>query len=157
MELLESIVSFINGILWDYVLIFGLVGIGLYLTLRLGFIQVKRFGPSTERIRFASCSNKSDQLGSYSTRVIGALCGLSSATMFFCSSSSLLGVELFSDSIISHSFAVYVAGVSILSFLFFVGRYNQHHGTAHFILHPRNIHHVFRRLRLHNLIYYKTI
>ena len=70
---------------------------------------------------------------------------------------SLLGVELFSDSIISHSFAVYVAGVSILSFLFFVGRYNQHHGTAHFILHPRNIHHVFRRLRLHNMIYYKTI
>ena len=40
---------------------------------------------------------------------------------------------------------------------FFVRRYNQHHGTAHFILHPRNIHHVFRRLRLHNMIYYKTI
>ena len=50
MELLESIVSFVNGILWDYVLIFGLVGIGLYLTLRLGFIQVKRFGPGAKRV-----------------------------------------------------------------------------------------------------------
>ena len=48
-------------------------------------------------------------------------------------------------------------GVLVLSIHFFVRRYNQHHGTAHFILHPRNIHHVFRRLRLHNMIYYKTI
>ena len=50
MELLESIVSFVNGILWDYVLIFGLVGIGLYFTLRLGFIQVRRFGPASKKV-----------------------------------------------------------------------------------------------------------
>lgn len=50
MELLENIVSFVNGILWDYVLIFGLVGIGLYFTLRLGFIQVKRFGSAAKRV-----------------------------------------------------------------------------------------------------------
>jgi hypothetical protein len=52
---------------------------------------------------------------------------------------------------------LYLIGVLVLSIHFFVRRYNQHHGTAHFILHPRNIHHVFRRLRLHNMIYYKTI
>ncbi|HRC81045.1 MAG TPA: sodium:alanine symporter family protein [Sedimentibacter sp.] len=50
MEFLENIVSFVNGILWDYVLIFGLVGIGLYFTLRLGFIQVKRFGSAAKRV-----------------------------------------------------------------------------------------------------------
>ena len=52
---------------------------------------------------------------------------------------------------------LYLIGVLVLSIHFFVRRYNQHHGTAHFILHPWNIHHVFRRLRLHNMIYYKTI
>ena len=50
MELLEGFVGFVNGILWDYVLIFGLVGIGLYFTLRLGFIQVRRFGPASKRV-----------------------------------------------------------------------------------------------------------
>lgn len=35
--------------------------------------------------------------------------------------------------------------------------YYKHHGTAHFIFHTWNIHHVLRRLWLHNLIYYKPI
>ena len=59
MELLEGFVNFINGILWDYVLIIGLVGIGLYFTLRLGFIQVKRFGTASKRV-FGGIFNKEE-------------------------------------------------------------------------------------------------
>lgn len=50
MELLENIISKVNGILWDYVLIIGLVGIGLYFSVRLGFPQVSRFGTAAKRV-----------------------------------------------------------------------------------------------------------
>ena len=68
---------------------------------------------------------------------------------------SFISIIIFSLNI--NHLHLYLIGVLVLSIHFFVRRYNQHHGTAHFILHPRNIHHVFRRLRLHNMIYYKTI
>ena len=67
MELLEKIVSFVNGILWDYVLIFGLVGIGLYFTLRLGFIQVKRFGVASKRVFGGVFKKEKAQEGSMSS------------------------------------------------------------------------------------------
>jgi len=44
MEILEGIVSLVNSILWDYVLIIGLVGTGIFLSIALGFPQIKRFG-----------------------------------------------------------------------------------------------------------------
>ncbi len=50
MNFIEIIVSKVNGILWDYVLVFGLVGIGLYFSVRLGFPQVKRFGTAAKRV-----------------------------------------------------------------------------------------------------------
>lgn len=39
----QSIIATIHSILWDYVLIFGLVGLGIYLTIRLGFPQKRAF------------------------------------------------------------------------------------------------------------------
>lgn len=59
MELLETIVSKVNGILWDYVLIVGLVGIGLFLSIRLGFPQVRRFFPALKRV-FGGIFNKEE-------------------------------------------------------------------------------------------------
>lgn len=50
MELFEIIVSKVNSILWDYLLIFGLVGTGLYCSIRLGFPQVSRFGVAAKRV-----------------------------------------------------------------------------------------------------------
>lgn len=50
MSTLENIVGFVNGILWDYVLIFGLVGIGVYFSLLLGFPQVTRFGSAAKKV-----------------------------------------------------------------------------------------------------------
>lgn len=50
MEYLEIFVTKVNSILWDYVLIFGLVGIGLYFSVRLGFPQVRRFGTAAKKV-----------------------------------------------------------------------------------------------------------
>lgn len=43
MLLLESIVSTINSILWDYILIVALVGTGIIISIRLGFPQIRHF------------------------------------------------------------------------------------------------------------------
>lgn len=57
MEILERIVSFVNGILWDYVLIIGLVGTGIFLSIALGFPQIKRFGKAAKKV-FGGVFNK---------------------------------------------------------------------------------------------------
>ncbi|MDY8109167.1 alanine/glycine:cation symporter family protein [Fulvimarina sp. 2208YS6-2-32] len=38
-----SIVDFLNSILWGYVLVYGLLAVGLYFTVRLAFIQIRHF------------------------------------------------------------------------------------------------------------------
>ena len=48
MELLETIVSTVNGFLWNELLIILLVGTGIYYTIRLGFIQIRKFGTATK-------------------------------------------------------------------------------------------------------------
>ncbi|HHZ01348.1 MAG TPA: sodium:alanine symporter family protein [Tissierellia bacterium] len=67
MELFENLVNFVNSILWDYVLIIGLVGIGLYFTVRLGFIQVKRFGEAYKRVFGGIFSKEENKEGSMSS------------------------------------------------------------------------------------------
>ena len=58
-RVLVSIVSFVNGILWNYVLIFGLVGTGIFLSIVLGFPQVKRFGKAAKKV-FGGVFNKEE-------------------------------------------------------------------------------------------------
>lgn len=41
--LVAPVVGLINRVLWDYVLVYGLLAVGVYFTVRLGFIQVRRF------------------------------------------------------------------------------------------------------------------
>ena len=41
--MLDPIIDAINGILWNYVLIYGLIAVGVYFTLRLRFIQIVHF------------------------------------------------------------------------------------------------------------------
>ncbi|GLP97155.1 alanine/glycine:cation symporter family protein [Paraferrimonas sedimenticola] len=41
--MLDSVIDFLNGLLWGKVLIYLLVGAGLFFTLRLGFIQMRYF------------------------------------------------------------------------------------------------------------------
>lgn len=44
MAMLEKIINYLNGLLWGELLVYGLVGAGLYFTVRLGFIQFSQFG-----------------------------------------------------------------------------------------------------------------
>lgn len=44
MEILDTIINIINTFLWDYILIFVLITVGLYFTIRTKFIQVRLFG-----------------------------------------------------------------------------------------------------------------
>ncbi|NLY85372.1 MAG: sodium:alanine symporter family protein [Tissierellia bacterium] len=50
MEGLRTVVGIINTILWDYLLIFGLVGIGVYMTVKLRFPQFTRLFPALRRM-----------------------------------------------------------------------------------------------------------
>ena len=49
-ELLNSWVSAVNHILWDYLLIYGLIGIGLFFTIYLGVPQITRFGEGMKQV-----------------------------------------------------------------------------------------------------------
>ena len=43
MELITNIVALVNKVLWDYALLFLLVGTGVFYTIHLKFIQVRKF------------------------------------------------------------------------------------------------------------------
>lgn len=57
---MTAIVDFLNSILWGYVLIYGLLGVGVFFTIRLGFLQFVNFG---EMIRAIRGSRESDAHG----------------------------------------------------------------------------------------------
>ena len=44
MDFLTNLVEVVNNYLWNYVLLFLLVGTGVYFTIRLGFVQVRKLG-----------------------------------------------------------------------------------------------------------------
>lgn len=43
MTILNAIIDFLNTIFWSYILLYGLIAVGLYFTFRLGFIQFRHF------------------------------------------------------------------------------------------------------------------
>lgn len=49
MEFLSELVAGINRFLWDYALLFLLCGTGIYFTIRLRFVQVRKFGEGIRR------------------------------------------------------------------------------------------------------------
>jgi len=55
-----AIIDFMNTVFWGYVLIYGLLGVGLFFTLRLGFIQFRHFG---EMFRVIRGSRETDAAG----------------------------------------------------------------------------------------------
>ncbi len=50
MHYLKEIVNFTNTILWDYILIFGLIGIGIFMTVKLKFLQFTRVFPALKKM-----------------------------------------------------------------------------------------------------------
>lgn len=57
---MAAIIDFLNTILWGYVLVYGLLIVGLFFTFRLGFIQFVHFG---EMFRVIRSSDESDKSG----------------------------------------------------------------------------------------------
>lgn len=50
MDMFERSVDFLNTILWDYLLIFGLIGVGIFMTIRLKFLQFTRVFPALKKM-----------------------------------------------------------------------------------------------------------
>ena len=50
MSTIESVVQIVNKVLWDYALIFLLVGAGIFFTFRLGFVQIRKFGSGLKKM-----------------------------------------------------------------------------------------------------------
>lgn len=57
---MTAIIDFLNTIFWGYVLIYGLLAVGVFFTIRLGFLQFLHFG---EMIRAIKGSRESDASG----------------------------------------------------------------------------------------------
>lgn len=47
---LDSFVTAVNDVLWGYILIYALVGIGIFFTIYLGAPQIVRFGPAVKQV-----------------------------------------------------------------------------------------------------------
>lgn len=62
--MLETVVGFINSILWETVLIYGLVGAGIYFSFRLGLIQISYFGHALSLLKI-SRQGSADGLSSF--------------------------------------------------------------------------------------------
>ena len=50
MDSILNTVNAVNKVLWDYILLFLLCGTGIYFTVRLKFIQVRKFGEGFRRL-----------------------------------------------------------------------------------------------------------
>ncbi len=57
---MNAIIDFLNTIFWGYVLIYGLLAVGIYFTIRLGFLQIRHFG---EMFRVVTGGRGGDQEG----------------------------------------------------------------------------------------------
>ncbi|WP_417791852.1 alanine/glycine:cation symporter family protein [Stutzerimonas xanthomarina] len=56
---MTPIVDFLNNIFWGYILIYGLLAVGVFFTIRLGFLQFLHFGEMVRAIRGARQSDAS--------------------------------------------------------------------------------------------------
>jgi AGCS family alanine or glycine:cation symporter len=57
---MDAVIDLLNAVLWNYVLIYGLLAVGVFFTLRLRFIQILRF---PEMIRNITGAKRADRAG----------------------------------------------------------------------------------------------
>ncbi|RMJ10734.1 hypothetical protein PHISP_08880, partial [Aspergillus sp. HF37] len=55
---MTAIIDFLNTIFWGYVLIYGLLAVGIYFTLRLGFLQFVHFAEMWRCVRGSGETDK---------------------------------------------------------------------------------------------------
>ena len=63
MDTLENIIGAINTVLWDYILIFLLIAVGLYFSIRTKFIQLRLFGDMLRLLPESIKDGKKQQKG----------------------------------------------------------------------------------------------
>jgi len=56
---MDAIIDFLNTIFWNYVLIYGLLAVGIFFTVRLGFIQILHFPEMLRSVLRADATDKS--------------------------------------------------------------------------------------------------
>jgi AGCS family alanine or glycine:cation symporter len=56
---MTAIIGFLNTVFWSYVLVYGLLAVGIFFTIRLGFIQFVHFGEMFRAVRGSDASDKS--------------------------------------------------------------------------------------------------
>ena len=54
MEFLHGLINDINGFIWTYIIIWALIGLGVYFTLRTGLVQLRMLPESIRRGRDSS-------------------------------------------------------------------------------------------------------
>ncbi len=62
MDKLNAFVVAANNVVWNYLLLFLLVGTGIFFSIRTGFVQIRRFGAAFKRV-FGSISLHGDKAG----------------------------------------------------------------------------------------------
>ncbi len=67
MASLEGFVNAVNGILWNSVLLVGLLGIGVYCTISLGFPQLTRFLSASKQVFGGAFKKEKTEEGSMSS------------------------------------------------------------------------------------------
>lgn len=61
MERVEQIIKAIDGVVWGPIMLVFLIGMGLYLTIRMGFFQFRRFGYTMKNTLFSMFDKKQHQ------------------------------------------------------------------------------------------------
>jgi AGCS family alanine or glycine:cation symporter len=79
MDFINGIISGGNTILWSYLLIYMLVGLGLYFTIRSKFVQFRYFGEMFKLLKEPGMTSKEGKRG------------ISSLQAFFISAASRVG------------------------------------------------------------------
>ncbi|VFS53127.1 Na+/alanine symporter [Moellerella wisconsensis] len=62
-NILTEVINYLNNILWGSILIYLLLGVGIYFTLRTGFIQVRHFFHMFAILKNSNNSNREDKAG----------------------------------------------------------------------------------------------
>jgi len=55
---MDAVIDFLNTIFWGYVLIYGLLAVGVYFTVRLGFVQFRHFGEMISAIKGSKSADR---------------------------------------------------------------------------------------------------
>lgn len=127
---LQGFVNTVNGLLWNHVLIFALLGTGIYYTIRLGFPQISKIRPGFKQAfgGIFSKGNKADQDGMSSFQALataiaaqvgtGNLAGVATAlaaggpgAIFWMWVSAILGMgTIFGEAVLAQKYADRIDG-----------------------------------------------